>query len=101
MSQDEMPGGGLMLDGPPSALAVMKGIVARGLTPVTDHEYWVRTNEALKGTDLCMRWRSLLVLWRPSQPKTRSTSRTVVDCELLMRRWQLIREAHRLNPKFA
>ena len=29
MRLDEMPGGGLMLDGPPSALAVMKGIVAR------------------------------------------------------------------------
>ena len=98
MSQDEMPGGGLMLDGPPSALAVMKGIVARGLTPVTDHEYWVRTNEALKGD------RSLYemeVITRALEAFATQDQINVPNsrgCELLMRRWQLIREAHRLNP---
>ena len=98
MSQDEMPGGGLMLDGPPSALAVMKGIVARGLTPVTDHEYWVRTNEALKGD------RSLYemeVITRALEAFATQDQLNIPNsrgCELLMRRWQLIREAHRLNP---
>ena len=38
-----------MLDGPPSALNVLKSMVARGLTPVTDHEHWLRTHDIPKG----------------------------------------------------
>eukprot|EP00435_Cladocopium_sp_Y103_P029656 s2528_g7.t1 len=39
MTQCDMPGGGLQLDVPPSTLGVLKSMVARGLTPVTDHEH--------------------------------------------------------------
>eukprot|EP00435_Cladocopium_sp_Y103_P029379 s1915_g7.t1 len=98
MTQDSMPGGGLMLDGPPSALPVLKGMVARGLTPVTDHEHWVRTHESLKGD------RSLYemeVLTRALEAFATQDQINVPNSrgfELLIRRWQVIREAHRLNP---
>ena len=49
MRQVSMLGGGLQLDGPVSSLGVLKGTVSRGLTPVTDHEHWVRTHETLRG----------------------------------------------------
>ena len=98
MSQDPMPGGGLLLDGPPSALPVLKGMVSRGLTPVTDHEHWVRTHESLKGD------RSLYemeVLTRAIEAFATQDQINIPNsrgCELLIRRWQVIREAHRLNP---
>ena len=92
MRLDEMPGGGLMLDGPPSALAVMKGIVARGLTPVTDHEYWVKGDRSLYEMEVIARaLQAFATQDQINVPNSRG-------CELLMHRWLLIREAHRLNP---
>ena len=98
MTQDNMPGGGLMLDGPASALGVLKGMVARGLTPITDHEHWVRTHDGLRGDrsvyEMEVITRALEAFATVDQiniPNSRG-------CELLLRRWQLIREAHRLNP---
>ena len=56
MTQDSMPEGGLLLDGPASGLGVLRSMVARGLTPVTDREHWV--------TARSMRWRSSPDVWR-------------------------------------
>lgn len=99
MTQDEMPGGALQLDGPPSTLGVLKGIVARGLTPVTDHEHWVRTNEFCRGDrslyELEVITRCLEAFAMVDQINLPNSK----GIELLMRRWQLIREAHRLSPQ--
>lgn len=48
MSQVEMPGGGLQLDGPSTTLEILKGFSKRSLTPVTDHERWIRSNDITK-----------------------------------------------------
>ena len=48
MSQDKVPGGELQLEGPPATLSVLKALCQRGLTPVTDHERWIRSKEISK-----------------------------------------------------
>ena len=45
MTHEDMPGGELQLEGPASSLEVLKAMVQRGLTPVTDHEHWMRTSD--------------------------------------------------------
>ena len=98
MSQDEMPGGALQLDGPPSTLGVLKSIVSRGLTPVTDHEHWIRTHEFPRGDrsiyELEVITRCIEAFAMVDQINLPNSK----GIELLMRRWQLIREAHRLSP---
>ena len=42
MIQDKMPGGELQLDGPATTLDVLKSLVSRDLTFITDHERWKR-----------------------------------------------------------
>ena len=95
---DTMPGGGLMLDGPPSALPVLKGMVARGLTPVTDHEHWVRTHDSLKGDRSLYEMEVLTRALEAFATQDQINIPNSRGCELLVRRWQVIREAHRLNP---
>ena len=97
MKQVDMPGGGLQLDGPPSSLSVLRGMVSRGLT-VTDHEHWVRTHDALKGDrsiyEMEVITRAIEAFCMVDQVNVPNLK----GCELLLRRWQLIREAHRLSP---
>lgn len=98
MTQDDMPGGGLLLDGPPSTLGVLRSMVLRGLTPVTDHEHWVRTHDIMKGDRSVY---EMEVITRTLEAFVMNDQLNVPNlkgCELLMRRWQLIREAHRLSP---
>ena len=98
MSQDDMPGGGLFLDGPASALGVLKGMVARGLTPVTDHEHWVRTHETLKGDRAIYEMEVITRCLEAFVVTDQLNVPNLKGCELLLRRWQLIREAHRISP---
>ena len=99
MTQDDMPGGSLQLDGPPSTLGVLKAIVSRGLTPVTDYEHWIRTNEFPRGDrsiyELEVITRCIEAFAMVDQINLPNSK----GVELLMRRWQLIREAHRLSPQ--
>ena len=99
MIQDEMPGGSLQLDGPPSTLGVLKSIVSRVLTPVTDHEHWIRTHEFPRGDrsiyELEVITRCIEAFAMVDQLNLPNSK----GIELLMRRWQLIREAHRLSPQ--
>ena len=99
MSQDEMPGGGLLLDGPASTLGVLKSMAARGLTPVTDHEHWVRTHDLPRGDRSVYEMEVLtraLEAFAMNDQLNLPNSRGI---ELLMRRWQLIREARRISPE--
>ena len=98
MRQVSMPGGGLQLDGPVSSLGVLKGMVSRGLTPVTDHEHWVRTHETLRGDRSIYEMEVITRALEAFIMVDQLNIPNLKGCELLMRRWQLIREAHRLNP---
>lgn len=100
MSQDDMPGGGLLLDGLPSTLAVLKSMVARGLTPVTDHEHWVRTHDLPRGDRSAIY--EMEVIARALEAFSMNDQLNLPNSRgielLMMRRWQLIREAHRISP---
>ena len=98
MSQDDMPGGKLQLDGPPSALEVVRSMVLRGLTPVTDHEHWVRTHELAKGDRSVYEMEVITRVLEAFITVDQINIPNLKGCELLVRRWQLIREAHRLSP---
>ena len=98
MSQDAMPGGGLQLDGPSSCLGVLKSMVARGLTPVTDHERWVRTCEISKGDRSVYEMEVITRVMEAFIMIDQVNVPNLVGTELLMRRWQVIREAHRISP---
>ena len=98
MSQDDMPGGKLQLDGPPSALEVMRSMVLRGLTPVTDHEHWVRTHDLAKGDRSVYEMEVITRVMEAFVTVDQVNVPNLKGCELLIRRWQLIREAHRISP---
>lgn len=98
MSQDSMPGGGLLLDGPPSTLGVLKSMVARGLTPVTDHEHWVRTHDLPRGDRSVYEMEVITRALEAFAMNDQINLPNSKGIELLLRRWQLIREAHRISP---
>lgn len=98
MTQDPMPGGGMQLDGPPSALGVLKSMVARGLTPVTDHEHWLRTHDIPKGDRSQYEMEVITRVLEALIMNDQVNIPNLRGAELLIRRWQLIREAHRLSP---
>ena len=98
MEQVEMPGGALQLDGPASSLGVLRGMVARGLTPVTDHEHWVCTHDSLKGDRGVYEMEVITRALEAFCVVDQLNIPNLKGCELLLRRWQLIREAHRLSP---
>ncbi|CAE7219985.1 ANK1 [Symbiodinium sp. CCMP2592] len=98
MKQVDMPGGKLQLDGPPSGLEVMKSMVMRGLTPVTDHEHWVRTHELAKGDRSVYEMEVITRVLEAMATVDQLNLPNLKGAELLIRRWQLIREAHRISP---
>ena len=98
MSQDPMPGGGLQLDGPASCLGVLKAMVARGLMPVTDHERWVRTSDLPRGDRSVYEMEVITRVIEAMVMIDQVNVPNLVGTELLMRRWQVIREAHRISP---
>ena len=98
MSQIIMPGGGLQLDGPPSSLEVLKSMVSRGLTPVTDHERWVRTSDLPRGDRSVYEMEVITRVLEAFIMIDQVNIPNLTGCELLLRRWQLIREAHRISP---
>ena len=94
----DMPGGKLQLSGPASALGVLKNMVDRGLTPVTDHEHWMRTHEIAKGDRSVYEMEVITRVMEAFIMTDQLNVPNLKGCELLMRRWQLIREAHRISP---
>ena len=94
MTQDDMPGGKLQLDGPPSALEVVRSMVLRGLTPVTDHEHWIRTHDIAKGDRSVYEMEVITRVLEAFVTVDQINIANLKGCELLVRRWQLIREAH-------
>ena len=97
MTQDVVPGGGLQLDGPSTALDVLKSFSKRGLTPVTDYERWIRSNEISK-SDRSLH--DMEVLARVIEALTMTDQLNLPNLkggEMLFRRWQLIKEAHKIS----
>ena len=81
-----------------SSLSVLKSMVAGGLTPIADHERWVRTSElpredrSVDEMEVITRvLEALIMIDQVNVP-------CLTGCKLLLRRWHLIREAHHISP---
>lgn len=98
MSQDKMPGGDLQLEGPPTAIDVLKSLVSRNLTPITDHERWIRNGEISKNDRSIYEMEVISKVVEAFVMTDQVNLPNLKGGELLLRRWQLIKEAHRISP---
>ena len=98
MTQDKMPGGELQLDGPATTLDVLKSLVSRNLTFITDHERWVRREEISKNDRSIYEMEVIAKVVEAFVMTDQLNLPNLKGGELLLRRWQLIKEAHRISP---
>eukprot|EP00438_Fugacium_kawagutii_P025699 Skav229290 [mRNA] locus=scaffold544:87897:88883:+ [translate_table: standard] len=98
MSADELPGGKLQLEGPSTAIQVLRSLTSRGLTPITDHERWVRSSEIAKQDRSLYEMEVLARVLEAMVMVDQLNVPNLKSGELILRRWQLIKEAHRLSP---
>ena len=98
MSCDKLPGGELQLEGPATTLEVLKSLCIRSLTPVTDHERWIRSSEISKTDRSIYEMEVLSKVIEAFVMVDQVNLPNLKGGELLIRRWQLIKEAHRLSP---
>ena len=98
MTQDKLPGGELQLEGPAPTLDVLKSLVGRNLTPITDHERWVRNSEISRNDRSIYEMEVISKVVEALIMTDQVNLPNLKGGELLLRRWQLIKEAHRVSP---
>lgn len=98
MSADELPGGKLQLEGPSTAMQVLRSLTSRGLTPITDHERWVRSSEIAKQDRSLYEMEVLSRVLEAMVMVDQLNVPNLKSGEMILRRWQLIKEAHRISP---
>lgn len=99
MSQDTMDGGELQLEGPATSLSVLKSLCLRNLTPITDHERWIRSSEISKKDRSIYEMEVISKVIEAMVMVDQLNVPNLKSGELLLRRWQLIKEVHRLSPQ--
>lgn len=98
MDDTEPQGGGLQLTGPPSALNLLKAMRDQAFSPATFHEHWVRTNEIAKGDRSVYEHEVLSRILESMAVIDQLNIPALQSAELICRRLQVIREAHRISP---
>lgn len=99
MLQDAVPqGGGLQLQGPTSILNMMKMYRGQNFTPTTFHEHWVRSADLAKGDRSVFEHECLSRIMESMITVDQLNLPCLQSAELLARRMQVIREAHRICP---
>lgn len=91
-------GGGLQLEGPVSALNLMKNLRDQNLTPTTFHEFWLRSAEIPKGDRSVYEHECLSRILEGMITVDQLNICALQSAELMCRRMQVIREAHRVSP---
>ncbi|CAE7845041.1 ANK1 [Symbiodinium microadriaticum] len=91
-------GGGLQLQGPASLLNVVKMMRDQNFTPATFHEYWIRSSELAKGDRSVYEHECLSRILESMLTVDQLNAPCLQSAELLVRRMQVIREAHRISP---
>lgn len=91
-------GGGLQLDGPTTSLNILKGLRDQNLTPTTFHEYWLRTAEIPPGDRSIYEHEWLSRIMESLITVDHLNVCSLQGAELVSRRMQVIREAHRVSP---
>lgn len=96
---DTIPqGGGLQLQGPTSILNIVKMMRDQNFTPTTFHEHWIRTADVAKGDRSVYEQECLSRILESMITIDQINVPCLQSAELLVRRMQVIREAHRISP---
>ena len=98
MDDGEPLGGGLQLTGPPTTLRLMKELRDQSFTPSTFHEHWVRTTELPRGDRSVYEHECLSRILDSMACADQLNLPALQSAELICRRLQVIREAHRISP---
>lgn len=97
--RDGIPqGGGLQLEGPASSLNLLKNLRDQSMTPTTFHEYWLRTAEIPRGDRSTYEHECLSRILEALVTVDQLNICALQGAELICRRLQVIREAHRISP---
>ena len=98
MSGQAPQGGGLQLSGPATCLNLMKSLRDQGFTPVTFHEHWIRSSEIPRGDRSTYEHEVLSRVLESLACVDQLNLPALQGVELICRRLQVIREAHRISP---
>ena len=91
-------GGGLQLEGPTSSLNLVKDLRDQHMTPSTFHEYWLRSADIPKGDRSTYEHECLSRILESMITVDQLNICALQGGELICRRLQVIREAHRISP---
>ena len=91
-------GGGLQLEGPATALNVLKALRDQAMTPTSFHEFWLRSAEIPRGDRSTYEHEVLSRILESIVTVDQLNVSGLQGVELLVRRLQVIREAHRISP---
>ncbi|CAE8638556.1 unnamed protein product, partial [Polarella glacialis] len=98
MSDLAPQGGGLQLRGPGSALPLLKTMRDQSLTPAMSHEYWVRNSKIPEGDRSVYEHEMIMRVLDSMITVDQLNVPCLQSAELLLRRAQVIKEAHRISP---
>ncbi len=98
MCSDEPAGGGLQLTGPATCLKMLKAMRDQSFTPITYHEFWLRTGEIPRGDRSIYEHECLSRILEAMACVDQLNLPALQGAELMCRRLQVIREAHRISP---
>ena len=91
-------GGGLQLDGPTTILNICKSLRDQSMTPTSFHEFWLRSAEIPKGDRSTYEHECLSRILESLISVDQLNVCALQGAELVVRRMQVIREAHRISP---
>lgn len=91
-------GGGLQLEGPTTGLNILKAMRDQSMTPTSYHEYWIRTADIPKGDRSVYEHECLSRILESMVTVDQLNICALQGAELVCRRMQVIREAHRVSP---
>ena len=91
-------GGGLQLEGPPTALNIAKGLREQSMTPTSYHEFWIRSADIPRGDRSVYEHECLSRIFESMICVDQLNPSGLQSMELVVRRMQVIREAHRVSP---
>lgn len=96
---DAIPqGGGLQLEGPSTALNIAKGLRDQNMTPTSFHEFWLRSADIPRGDRSVYEHECLSRIFEAMMCVDQLNPSGLQSMELVVRRMQVIREAHRISP---
>ena len=88
----------MQLEGPATCLNIAKSLRDQNLTPTTFHEYWLRSAEIPKGDRSVYEHECLSRILESMITVDQLNICALQGAELICRRMQVIREAHRVSP---